>query len=168
MGMAVATEENLQPQHVAIFGLANDDRAGLGFQKTDAAQDQGAHDPLAEIGLGDEQRTQPVGLDHQRLYGSGRRCVDQSRPARHLCQFADEIARPVADDRLQAAGALTVSNVDFPGKDNHQAGTDLAGRQKCFTRGESLRFAEVTHPLDLDRIELGKHLIVTLFDQGLR
>ena len=60
-----------------------------------------------------------------------------------------------------------MSDVDSSRKDNDQAGADLTGRQKCFAGGEGLRLAEVPHPLDLDRIERGKHLIVTLFKQRL-
>ena len=53
MRMTVAGEEVLQPQHVAVVGPADDDRAaGAGFQQAHAAQDQRAHDALAELGLG--------------------------------------------------------------------------------------------------------------------
>jgi hypothetical protein len=85
-----------------------------------------------------------------------------------LCQFADEFALLVANDGLQAARRIAVSNVDSSRKDNDQAGADLTGREKGFAGGEGLRFTEVPHTLDLDRIERGKHLIVTLFEQRLR
>ena len=60
--MAVAGEETLQPQHVGIVGAADDHRpAGAGLQQADAAQDQRAHDALAELGLLHQQVAQPIG-----------------------------------------------------------------------------------------------------------
>ena len=54
MRMAVAAQKALQPQHVAIVGAADDDRAaGAGFEQPDAAEDQRPHDALAELGFGD-------------------------------------------------------------------------------------------------------------------
>jgi hypothetical protein len=73
----------------------------------------------------------------------------------------------MADDCLQAAGGLTMRNVDLSRKYKDQARADLTGRQELFPGGESSRFAEVPYPLDLDRIERGKHLIVTPFNQRL-
>ena len=61
-GMAVARQEALEPQHVGIVGAADDDRAaGPGFDQADPAQDQRPHDALAELGLADKQRPQPLG-----------------------------------------------------------------------------------------------------------
>jgi hypothetical protein len=48
MRMAVAAQETLQPQHVAVAGAAHDHRsAGSGLEQADAAQDQRTHDALA-------------------------------------------------------------------------------------------------------------------------
>ena len=53
--MAVAAQEIGQPKHVGIGLVADDDRPGAALDQPDAAEDQRAHDPLAEIGLGNEQ-----------------------------------------------------------------------------------------------------------------
>ncbi len=101
--MAVAGQETLQPQHVAVLGAADDHRpAGPGLDQADAAQDQGAHDALAELGLGDEQRPQPLGRDDQGFHRALRVGIDQRRPARQLRQLAHERAGPVGDDQLAA------------------------------------------------------------------
>ena len=64
-------EETPQPQHVAVVGAADDDRAaGPRLQQADAAQDQRAHDALAELGLRDQQRAQPFRRDDQASTGS--------------------------------------------------------------------------------------------------
>ena len=56
MRMTVATEEVLEPEHVAVAGAPDDHgTAAAGLDQPDATQDQGAHDALAEVGLGDQQ-----------------------------------------------------------------------------------------------------------------
>ena len=68
MGMTVAAEKALQPEHVAVLGTADDHwPARLRLQESDPAQDQGAHDPLAEFSFRDQQGAQPVGRNGQRL-----------------------------------------------------------------------------------------------------
>ena len=53
--MPIALEKALKPQHVAIIGTADNDRAaGSGLKQADTAQDQRAHNPFAEIGLRDQ------------------------------------------------------------------------------------------------------------------
>ncbi len=46
-------------------------------------------------------------------------------------------------------------------------GADLSGRKKRFARREGAAFAEPAHPLDLQWIEIGKHLIAPPFDERL-
>ncbi len=167
--MTVAAEKALQPQHVAILGPADDDRsAGAGLEQADAAQDQRAHDPLAEIGFRDQQRAEPVRRNDQRLHrllGGG---VDQRRPAGHLRQFAHELAGPVRDDQaMRHAGLVALGDVDLAGQDDDKPGTDLAGCEQRLAGGKGANFAEPAHPLDLDRIEIGKHLIATPLDNRL-
>jgi hypothetical protein len=168
MRMTVAAQKTLQPQHVAILGPADDDRsAGAGFEQAHAAQDQCAHDALAEIGLRDKQRAQPVRLDDQRLHGFLGRGVDQPRPSGHLRQFAHELAGPMRDDQIAAAGLVALGNVDAAGKDDDKPRTDLPGCQQRLAGGKGAYFAEPSHPLDLDPIEIGKHLIATSLDSRL-
>ena len=98
--MAVAGQEILQPQHVGVVGAADDDRpAGAALEQADAAQDQRAHDPLAEFGLLDQQIAQPRRRNDQRF--DGLHCataVDQRGPAGQLRQLAHEGAGPVGYD----------------------------------------------------------------------
>ena len=54
--VTVATQKPLQAKHVAVFRAADNDRAApASLQETHAAKDQCAHDPLAELGFGDQQ-----------------------------------------------------------------------------------------------------------------
>jgi hypothetical protein len=54
--MGVAAEKALEPQYVAAVGTADDHRATRArLHQSDPAQDERAHDPLAQFRLGDEQ-----------------------------------------------------------------------------------------------------------------
>ena len=93
--MAVAAEEVDQPEHVAVAVAADDHRAAAAaLDQADAAQDQRAHDPLAKLGLGDQQRAQPVGRDDERLDRRVSAIASTSdRPPGKLRQLAHERAR---------------------------------------------------------------------------
>ena len=80
--VAVAAQEIDQPKDVRIAFRTDDDRTGAGFDQADAAKDQGAHDALAKIGLGDQQRAQPLGRNGHRLDVGQRGCVDEVGAAR--------------------------------------------------------------------------------------
>ena len=70
------------PNDIAVFGVTNDHRSSRpGLDEADAAQDQGAHDALAELGLRHEQRPQPLGRDGEGFYRALRVGVDQRRAA---------------------------------------------------------------------------------------
>ena len=75
--LSITTEKTFQPQHVAVVGAADDDRAaGAAFEEAHAAQDQRAHDPLAELGFRDQQGAKPVLRNDQGLH---RLCRDGVR-----------------------------------------------------------------------------------------
>ena len=91
--MAVAAQEIDQPKHVRIAFRADDDRTGAGLDQADAAQDQRAHDALAKIGLGDQQRAQPLGRNGHRLDVGQRGRVDEVRPARSCASSPMKLPR---------------------------------------------------------------------------
>src|SRR5258707_61267 len=104
MRMSVAAEKALQTKHVAVLSTADDHRpARPRLQKADAAQNERAHDPLAEFRLGDQQRPQSIRRDDQGLDGFARACIDQCRPASELRQLAQELAGAMGDDGCAVA-----------------------------------------------------------------
>jgi hypothetical protein len=61
MGMTVLTEKTLEPEHIAVFGAADNDRpAGSNFKQADAAENQRTHDPFTKLGFGSQKRAQPL------------------------------------------------------------------------------------------------------------
>jgi hypothetical protein len=50
-------------------------------------------------------------------------------------------------------------DINLAGKDDNKSWTNLAGGEDRLALRKVARFTEPTHPLDLERIELGKHLV---------
>jgi hypothetical protein len=81
MGLTVATQKILQAQHVRRLQFANQYRpAATGFDVSDAAQDQRAHDALAEIGFRHDQRAKPTERDQKCFNILVRNRIDQCEP----------------------------------------------------------------------------------------
>ena len=91
-----------------------------GLQQADAAQDQRAHDALAQLGLRHQQRAQAFRRDDQGFHRALRVGIDQRRPARQLRQLAHERAGPMRDDELAAPGLIVLRDLDFAGQDDRQ------------------------------------------------
>ena len=82
MRMPVAGQKAFEAQNIGVVGAADDYRAaGTGIEQGNPAQDQGAHDALAELGLFDHQIAQPARRDDERLDSFRGNGVDQRRAA---------------------------------------------------------------------------------------
>ena len=168
MRMAVAAQKPLQPQHVAVLGAADDHRpAGPGLEQADPAQDQGAHDPLAELRLRHQQCPQPLRPDDQRLHRPLRVGVHQRRPPRQLGELTGELARAMGDDEFAAARFIMLGDIDLAGKDDDEAIANLADLGQHLARPVGADLAEPTHPLDLRALQRRKHLVASSDDDRL-
>ena len=98
VGVTVAPQEIDEAEDVAVRLIADDDRPGTGFDQADPAQDQGAHDAFANVGLGDEQRAEAVRRDDHGLNVRQRIDVNQRRTARQLRELSHEGAATVDRD----------------------------------------------------------------------
>jgi hypothetical protein len=165
MGVPVAAQEAGEPQHVAVVGRADDHRpAGAGLEQPDAAQDERAHDALAELGLGHQQGAQPLGRDDEDVERLARMGVDQRRPARELRKLAHERARQMRHHRLGPAGLVVPRDLHRAGEHHAHAEPDLADMGQRFVDPEMAHLAEPAHAGDLGVIEPGKHLIAAGVD----
>src|SRR5712671_3706008 len=127
MRMAVAAEKALQTKHVAVLSTADDHRpARPRLQKADAAQNERAHDPLAEFRLGDQQRPQLIRRDDQGLDGFAGARTCQCGPAGELRQFAQESAGSMGDDVRTVARMIVPRDFDLTGQNDAQASADFA------------------------------------------
>ena len=82
-------------------------------------------------------------------------------------EFAHELAGAVRDDQRAVARLIALGYVDVAGDDDDEAGPDLPGGEELLARREAATFAEPAHALDLQWIEIGKHLLAPPFDERL-
>ncbi len=163
--MSAPAEEVLEPQHVAVIGAADDDRPGPGLDQTDAAEDQRAHDLLAEFRLRHQQRAELLRRNDERLDRSLGVGVDQGRAAGELGHLAHERAGAVGDDRVATIELVAPSDGDLAREDDGQPVTDLADLHEGLARAIRPELPEPAQPVDLRRLEGREHLLPAGFDQ---
>ncbi len=166
VGMAVAGQEARQADDLAVGGPADDHRPSAQLQKADPAQDQGPHDPLAQLGLGDQHRAQAVGPDAQHLNVGDGLDVDQGGAVRQLGQFADEVAGLVLDDHVAFVVSVAPADAGAAFEDDHQPGRNLAGLGQHVAGLGVGDLAEAADAVDFLRLEAGEHLIAAGVDDG--
>ena len=166
--MAVAGKEIFEAQHIGMIGAADDHGpAGFNIKKGDTAEDQGAHDAFAELGLLHQEIAQPPrrnedGLEN--LLGVG---IDQGRTARKLCKLSHERAATVRYDELGMSRHSSVSDLDPACQNDKSAWCDFAGRDDAIARGIGFELTEPPQPTDLPRLYRGEDLIASGFDERM-
>ena len=127
MGVAVAGEEALEPHHVGAQFLADQDGAsGAQVDQGRAPDDQRAHDLVAQLGLGDEQRAQALRRYQKRLDVGDRLGVDQRRTAGQILELGEKVASLRLDDRCHMAQPVPTCDCDRTREDDEHAGARLA------------------------------------------
>jgi len=144
-----------------VVAFAQQDRpARAFFDQRDAAQDQRAHDALAEFGFRDDQRAQPDGRNQQRIDGFHGHARDERGTPRQLPDFSQEISRPVFDDDVLAAQPIALENLHASCQRNEHAGADAAGFEQQFTGFPVVHFAELAQPVDFLAAQFREHLVM--------
>ena len=163
--MPVAGQEARQPEHVAVAGVADDQRAREpALDEADATEDERAHDALPEIGFGHQDLAQLGRRNDDRLDVFQGLRVHQRRAAGQLGQLAHERARTVRDDRLLASERVVLRDRDLAPQDDEHSGADLARRDQSLARAVGATLAEAVQAVDLRGLQNGKHLTVARFD----
>ena len=157
--IAVAAQEAAQPHHRRGLGPPDQRRAaGAGLDQADAAQDEGAGEALAQVGLGDQQRAQLRRADLDRLDLGFRDRVDERGPAAELADLAQETARAVPVDRRHVAEAVALGDGDLAAEDQGHAHAGIAGTHDPLALGIAPEPAEARDARDVGDAERGKHL----------
>jgi len=166
--MPVAGEETFEAQNIGMIRAADDDGpTGSEPEKGDAAEDQGAHNAFAQLGLFHQEIAQPArrneeGLD--RLLGVG---IDQRRAARQLGKLAHERARTVLYDELGVSRPSAVSDLDPACQNDKGAWRDFAGRDDAVARRIGFELTKPPQPADLRLLQHGEHLIASGFGERM-
>ena len=150
MRKTVAAEKILQARHACRIRRPDQHRsADAALNQTDAAQDQRAHDALAEIGFRHQQGAQPVRRDQQRLDVTLGAAVDQRDTAGQLADFGDKLPRSLLDDRRDVAETVALGDRDVARQHDEHAASGLAGLEHQLAVGIGFEFAEAAHARDL-------------------
>ena len=167
MRLAVARQEVLQPRRIAEGGRADQHGpADAALDQADPAQDQRAHDALAEIGLGDQQRAQFVRCNQKRFDTALGMAVDQRDAAGELADLGQKLPRPLIDDRRDVAKAVPLGDRDVARQHHEHAGAGLAGFEQPFAVLIAAHIPEPAHAVDLMRRQGRKGLLLTWKRRG--
>ncbi|KAH2808169.1 hypothetical protein KXV85_006087, partial [Aspergillus fumigatus] len=134
--------------------------ADIALDQADAAQDQRAHDALAEIRLGHQQRAQIFRRDQQRLDHAVGMAVDQRDAAGELADLGQELPGPLIDDVGDVAEPVAIADDDVARQDHEHARAGPAGLEQRLAIGVTALFAKPAHAVDLVRRQRRKGLVV--------
>ena len=138
------------------------------LDQIDPAQDQRAHDALAEFGLRDQQRAQLIRRNQQRFDVALGMAVDQREAAGKLADLGEKLPRPLVDDRGDMAKAVALGDRDGARQHHEHAGADLAGLEQGFAVPVGAKLPEPAHPLDFGMRERRKCLLMAGKRDGSR
>ena len=125
--------------------------ADAALDQADPAQDQRAHDALAEIGFGDQQRAQFLRRDQQRLDLAFGMAVDQRDAAGELADLGQELARPLIDHRRDMAEPVALGDRDMPDSTTNMPGPGLPVSNSVSPCLIGAQLAEAAHAVDFMR-----------------
>src|SRR5487761_1899685 len=162
MRIAVAGEKSLQPNNAGRMRRPDQHRsAGAALDQIDAAQDQRAHDALAEISFGDQKRTQSLRRNQQRFDVAFGVAIDQRDAAGELTDLGEKLPRPLVDHGRDVAEAIALRDCDMARQNDKHARPGFAGLEQSFAMPVIARLAEPAHPRDFLRRQRRKGLLIT-------
>jgi len=160
MRIAVAAEKALQPDHIRRSRGPDQHRAArAGLDQADATQDEGAHDALAQLGFGDQQRANLVGRDQQGLDFAFRHAIDQGRAVGELTDLGHELAWPLLGDGRYMADAVALRDRDMARQNHEHAGGGLARLEQFLAVGIAAQRSKTAQALDFLRAQ-GRECVI--------
>ena len=150
MRKAVAGQKALQANDAGRVRRSDQHwAADAGLDQAYPAKDQRAHDALAEIGFGDQQRAQPLRRNQERFDVALGMAIDQRGAAGELADFGQKLTGSLVDHRRDVTEAVALADRDMAGQDDEHSRTRLAGFEQSFAILVASHFAEAAHPRDL-------------------
>ena len=135
--------------------------ADAALDHADPAQDQRAHDALAEIGFGNQQRAQSLRRNQERLDVALGVAVDQRGAAGELTDFGEKLTRSLVDHRRDVTEAIALGNRDMAGQHDEHARSGLAGLEQHLAVLVGSDIAEPAHARDFLRRQRRECLLMT-------
>jgi hypothetical protein len=116
----------------SVAGPISTGPAGTALDQADTAQDQRAHDALAKVGFGNQQRTQFVRSNQQRLDIALGIAVDQRTRPDSWPISGKELTGPLIEQWRDVAKPVAQRDRDMARQHHEHAGTGLAGLEQRF------------------------------------
>ena len=132
-----------------------DGTAPTRLDQAEPAQEKRAHDPLTELGLGNQHGSQPVGGDDEHVGVARGAGVHEAGLARQHADFGQEAAGAELDDRDDVAETAPGADGDGTGDEHEHARVDLASRDDWIAGRVTANRPESPEPVDLLRLSLG-------------
>ena len=157
--MGVAVQELPDAQRArAMAGTDDDDVAEIVRDQLHPAQDEGAHQDLADLGIGLHQRQHAFAAELDDLPGLADAGAHEGGARGDHVDLAGEIARAVQGDELLGAGE-GLGDLDLARGDDKERHVLLAGFDQHLAALRRPPLAVGSHPRDLRRRELGEHAL---------
>lgn len=167
--MAVGRQEALEVADARMAVRGDDHRpARVLLHQGHAAQDQGAHDALAQFGLRDQEHAQRLGRQRQHVERADGDGVFHRRAAGQLPFLAAELAGAEQRHRLVHAEAVVAPQQQFAGQDEQHGWRALAGLEHGVAVAVVARLAELPHMAQVIIAEDRKDLVAALLEVRTR
>ncbi|MNM78496.1 hypothetical protein D3C81_904010 [compost metagenome] len=161
VGEAVAPQEVLQREQPPVVRRADQHHAVAALDHQHAAQDQRAHDGLADVGLADHHRAEFVGAHQHGLHVIDHARIHHGRLVRQLRHVRGELAAlGVGVEDALMAQPVAPDDPHLAGQQQEHARAQATGPIEVLTGGKVRQAPEAAHALDVLLGQHGEHLRV--------
>ena len=170
MRIAAAGEEALEAGKIGRARVPHKHRSGApGLDQADPAEDEGAHDRLADFGRTDHHGAQVSGVEwHCNAAFRARVPGGERRAPAELAHFAAELTGPVDNDRRLMPQPIPADDGDRPSKDEPGGRITVTDFENHLARceGAALGAREASRCRDLGGVECREHLVAARVEQA--
>jgi hypothetical protein len=136
IGLAIAGEKALQPDDVpGRCGADQHGSARASMDQTHAAQNESAHDALAQICFRHQQGSNSLGRDQQGFYITLCGSIDQRPAIGELTYLGQKLTRTLFDDWRHMTQAVALRDRYAARQHHEHAGPRFAGFKQSFAGG---------------------------------
>ena len=159
MGTGIACQEALEADEVGMDGRADQDGATAArLDQAGPAQEQRAHDPLADLRFGNQHGSETVAGDEKHLGVAVGPGIREARLAREHACLRQKAAGPQLDDVQDVAETVPGAQADRPRDEDEHRGVDIPRPEQQLAGGVAAGRSEPPEPVDLLGAQAREHL----------
>jgi hypothetical protein len=166
--IAIPGEKALNPDYVRGAGRADQDGAGgATLKQGHSSEDERAHDALAELRFGDQQRAQTLGGNEQALDIAPCCAVGDRRAPRKLTGLAREVTCALFDHWRHMAQAVALDDRHEALEHDEHAGAELSSLEQLLPVGVVAQRSIAPQSVDFARSQRRKCFLVARSVSGV-